>query len=398
MTTGLPAKPANSRAAERPPSQPGKARRSAQPSRQTKGMSPHTDGASCSPARRHCEATPTPKCHPEIDKPITTEAAIGSHIAAKNELLKERVIQVSASAALQSIEEAKNEMLANLAEVYNPSQWVCKFKRSHAKALRHSAEIQQEIFRKVARINIPNSSPLVGIRLDAFNALEALSGIRTLRGLNIPLQIHAVPLLPSQKVAAPIQWRDRPSEWAPFQSSPDAPEQAVGWLDDNFNDNGRSRHLEQLSRILRSEEIPSDAREGIRMILAWWMQNQSDITSDQSLEFNLNLQKFLRAPLGLSIAPDCHHMLSSGLLVPRSLNPVPTPELAPEVYTTQQMARKLPSTTDTLKRHARKASAKGPLPQPLPSFPGCFVVDMSDPKGGKGCGWKFQERRKPEDT
>jgi hypothetical protein len=42
MNTGLPAMPANPRAAGLSPGQPGKTRRSAQPSRQSKGMNPQT--------------------------------------------------------------------------------------------------------------------------------------------------------------------------------------------------------------------------------------------------------------------------------------------------------------------------------------------------------------------
>ncbi len=397
MTTGLPAKPANPRAAGLPPSQPGKARRSAQPSRKTTGINPQTDGASCSPARRHCEATTVSKGNPGIIKPIATEAATGGHIAAENEQCKERVIQVNISAALQSFNEAKNETLAHLAEVVQPPRWVSEFKRSHARALRHSAEVQQEIFKRVAQINTPSSSPLVGLRLGDFDAPEAFSAIKTISELNIPLRIHALPRLQSPHVAGPQGCRDHLSEWAP-QSPPEAPEQADGWLDDNLNDEGRSKLLEQLSWFLRSEEISSDAREGIRMILAWWNRIHPQITSDQSLEFNLNLKVFLRALLSLSAAPDGHQKLSSGLLVPRSHVSVPTPDLAPDVYTTKQLAKKVHTTMDTLKRHARIASAEGPLPQPLPSFPGYFVVEMSDPKGGKGCGWKFQEERKPEDT
>ena len=55
-----------------------------------------------------------------------------------------------------------------------------------------------------------------------------------------------------------------------------------------------------------------------------------------------------------------------------------------QLATTQQLAKKLPSTTDTLKRHAKKACENGPLPQQMPAFPGWFVVAQSDPKGGQG--------------
>jgi hypothetical protein len=36
----------------------------------------------------------------------------------------------------------------------------------------------------------------------------------------------------------------------------------------------------------------------------------------------------------------------------------PAPDLVPEIYTTHQLAKKLPSTTDTLKRHAKVSAAQ----------------------------------------
>jgi len=97
-----------------------------------------------------------------------------------------------------------------------------------------------------------------------------------------------------------------------------------------------------------------------------------------------------------SFAPDGHQQLKSGLLVPQSQPKLPVPDLAPEVYTTKQLAALLPTTTDTLKRHARSACRRGALPQPLQDFPDWFVVSRSDPQGGQNRGWKFQKRRTPE--
>ena len=66
------------------------------------------------------------------------------------------------------------------------------------------------------------------------------------------------------------------------------------------------------------------------------------------------------------------------------------PPLSPDTHTTRQLAAIIPTTMDTLKRHAKRAYERGPLPQPMPEFPDWFVVSRSSPKGGQGCGWKFR--------
>lgn len=326
----------------------------------------------------------------------SAEAAIGRLIADWNERCKELAPQVSGSLAMQSIAEAEQKSLARLPELANPSRWLIESVQSQTSALQHVEEARKEALRRIAEINIPHLPPLaMGPSMGSLRARGAAIEIGSISKVHIPVWNRAVPRLPSQRVARPGKWLDHLPDNA---SSPEAPEHSAGWLDNNLDDEGRSRLLEQLSRFLRSEEIPSDAREGMRMFLAWWKKlNQSQFTSDQSFEFKQNLQVFLRALLGLSTAPNGLQKLSSGLLIPHSHSPVSISDLAPEVYTTKQLAKKVHTTMDTLKRHARIASAEGPLPQPLPSFPGYFVVEMSDPKGGKGCGWKFQEERKPED-
>lgn len=78
----------------------------------------------------------------------------------------------------------------------------------------------------------------------------------------------------------------------------------AGWLDDNLDDEGGRRVLEQLSEFVRSEEIPSDAREKMNVLITWWTLNRLRITPDQSLEFNRSAQHFIGAQLGLTTAPD----------------------------------------------------------------------------------------------
>ena len=83
---------------------------------------------------------------------------------------------------------------------------------------------------------------------------------------------------------------------------------------------------------------------------------------------------------------------------PPKINPKTVPKLHPVVLTTKELAKELPSTTDTLKRQAANASMRGSLPQPLEGFPDWFVVEKSDPRGGQGRGWKFQARHKSEEA
>jgi hypothetical protein len=156
--------------------------------------------------------------------------------------------------------------------------------------------------------------------------------------------------------------------------------------------------LEQLTRFVRSEEIPGDAREGMDMLLAWWKLHSPRLSQAKSIQFNQTVLGFLRDQLGVTPSADGHQHLNSALLLPHSQSSIPAPDLAPKVYTTKQLAHQLPSTTDTLKRQARSACEKGQLPQPLPGFPEWHVVAMSAPRGGRNRGWMFQRLLKPEGT
>jgi hypothetical protein len=98
----------------------------------------------------------------------------------------------------------------------------------------------------------------------------------------------------------------------------------------------------------------------------------------------------------------CNRGVSNEIPKRANFAPQTAPEtvtnLNPMVLTTKELAKKLPSTVDTLKRQATHASNRGPLPQPLESFPDWFVVEKSDPGGGRGRGWKFQAQQKYEDA
>jgi hypothetical protein len=127
-------------------------------------------------------------------------------------------------------------------------------------------------------------------------------------------------------------------------------------------------------------------------LLALWKLKKTGLSKAERHRLHRTVVDFLRQQIGVLSPAGGLHQLASGLLVPHSHSKTPAPDLAPEIFTTQQLAKKLPSTTDTLKRHAKKACENGPLPQPMPAFSGWFVVAQSDPKGGQGCGWKFQQR------
>jgi hypothetical protein len=139
---------------------------------------------------------------------------------------------------------------------------------------------------------------------------------------------------------------------------------------------------DQLSRSVAALAMSCDARDGLDAVAAWLQLHQRGLSAQQGQAFNRRVQGWL--------------LEQQGLLLPGSPTPDSLPDLDPEIFTTRALASKLFTTTDTLKRHARRAWAQGPAPQPLREFPGWFVVESSSPRGGQGCGWKFQQLRGPE--
>ena len=265
--------------------------------------------------------------------------------------------------------------------------------------LKQVAEVSSASLRLVAEACSPRLPSLdIDLGLDAIRALGTVGDFSALGDLHGPVRIHAVPRLPNPATPCPGRCREALPDGAPFPSSQEALERAPGLLDTGLESKNSQKLLEELIRFQRSDEIPSDAREGMSVLTAWWKLNRLRITPDQSLEFNRTVHGFIGAQLGLTTAPDRHQELKSGLLVPRSHRPLPAPDLASEVHSTQQLKKQLHVSTDTLKRHARKACKKGPLPQPLPDFPDWFVVEESDPQGGQNRGWKFQKRVTPENS
>jgi len=264
--------------------------------------------------------------------------------------------------------------------------------------LERVAEASNASLRRMAEACAPRIAPMeIGLGLNAIAALGSVGNLAAsavLPDLHVPVRIHAVPRLPWQSAPRPGRCRETFLDGPPLRPVPEAPShpQPTDWIEDDLGDEGGRRVLEQLSRFVRSEEIPTDAREGMDFLLALWKLKKTGLSKTEKHRLHLTVVAFLRQQIGVLPLAGGLQQLTSGLLVPHPHSKTPVPDLAPEIFTTQQLAKKLHSTTDTLKRHAKGACDKGPLPQPMPAFPGWFVVSQSAPKGGQGCGWKFQQR------
>ena len=173
----------------------------------------------------------------------------------------------------------------------------------------------------------------------------------------------------------------------------EGPQQSLGRLDFDIECHDSQQLMERLTRFQQSDEIPTDAREGMILLIGWWKLNRYGITAYQSHEFNRTVQGFIRSQLGLTTSPDCHQQFNTVRLLTQSKSSLPAPDLAPEMYSTKQLSGKLHASEDTLKRYADKACQRGRLPQPLPYFPNWFVVRRAHPLGGKNRGWKYQQLR-----
>jgi len=327
---------------------------------------------------------------------LSADMQIGNLISSDLVRLQGVAAGISALQGISPLLEAERERRERLAEMLNPCRGLIEGLRSQTSGWERIAEASTASFRRLAETCSPRLPSMeIGLGIDAIRSLGSLGGVVGFADLHGEMRIHAVPLL------APRFWRPQESEqeesppalWSPQP----APERSSGLLDAGVDSEDSQRLLEELIRFQRSDEISSDAREGMSQLNTWWKLNRHRITPDQSLEFNRIVQGFIGSQLGLTAAPDGHQQLSSGLLLPQSQSKTPAPDLAPEVYTTKQLAALLPTTTDTLKRHARNVCRRGPLPQPLPDFPDWFVVEESDPQGGQKRGWKFQKRQAPEE-
>jgi hypothetical protein len=329
---------------------------------------------------------------------LTSDILIGRVVSADLLRLQGVTAAITALQGMNPLLEADQERRERLAELLNPCRGALAALRMQTSGLERVAEASNASLRRMAEACAPRIAPMeIGLGLNAIAALGSVGNLAAsavLPDLHVPVPIHAVPRLPWQSAPRPGRCRDTFLDGPPLSPVPEAPShpQPTGWIEDDLGDEGGRRVLEQLSRFVRSEEIPTDAREGMDFLLALWKLKKTGLSKTEKHRLHLKVVDFLRQQIGVLPPAGGLQQLTSGLLVPNPHGKTPVPDLAPEIFTTQQLAKKLHSTTDTLKRHAKRACDKGPLPQPMPAFPGWFVVSHSAPKGGQGCGWKFQQR------
>jgi len=127
------------------------------------------------------------------------------------------------------------------------------------------AEAGTESLRRMAEACAPRIAPMeFGRGLNAIAALGSignLAAVAALADLHVPVRIHALPRLPTQNALCPGRSREAFLDRQPLSPIPEAPAhpEPTGWLEDSLADEGGRRVLEQLSRFVRSAEIPSDA-------------------------------------------------------------------------------------------------------------------------------------------
>ena len=316
--------------------------------------------------------------------------------------------------SMNSLLEVERESRERLAEMLNPCSSAVSRLCMPTSGVQLIAEASTDSLRRIAEATAPRiasmdfgrgwdaiSSMDCGMGRDAIASHELVGKFAALTAaadLLVPVRIHAVPCQPPQSAPRPGRCREAFLDSLLLSPVPEllSHPEPTGWLDDSLDEEGGRMVLEQLNRFVRSEEIPNDAPEGMDFLFALWKLKRPGLSQAEGRQLNLKVQDFLRRQLDLMPPAGGHRLLESGLFVPHlqgeNPSPVPAPDLAPEKFTTHQLSKKLPSTPDTLKRHAKRACDTGPLPQPMPAFPGWFVVSQSDPRGGHGCGWKFQQR------
>ena len=306
---------------------------------------------------------------------------------------------IDALQTMNSYREAGRERWKRLLELPNPCKGVLEGLRMQSIRFYSTSLMGTELARRMAEACSPCTAPIeIGLGLNAIAALGSvgnLAAVDALTDLHTPVRIHAVPRLPSPSASRPGRCRVVFPYRSPLSPVPEASSHPdpTGWLEGVLDDEGGRRVPELLSRFVPSEEIPKDAREGMDFLLVLWKLKKSDLSNTERHGLLLTVMDFLRQQIGVLLPAGGLQQLVSGLLVPHPHDKTPVPDLAPEIFTTQVLAKKLPSTTHTLKRHAKKACENGPLPQLMPDFPGLFVVAPSDPKGGRGRGFKFRRQR-----
>jgi hypothetical protein len=294
--------------------------------------------------------------------------------------------------------EAERDRWKQLAEIANPCKGVLEGLQMQSIRLDSAALIGTESLRRMAEDCAPRFSSFgIGLGSDAIGVLGSIGNLSAFGDLHAEMRIHAVPRLPSlpppRLGRCPETLPDRP----PRRSVPESPSRKApaSWLDDNLDEESGQRILEQLSGFVRSAEIPSDAREGMSVLITWWKLNRLRITPNQSLEFNRSVQRFIGVQLGLTTSPDDHNQLNCGLLMPRGegRQQLPTIELDPHNYTSLELSAILNYGDSTIRRQAKTAWTKagGLGPCPLRKDSNWYVVEAAEDGGGQKRGWKFQQ-------
>jgi hypothetical protein len=307
---------------------------------------------------------------------------IGNLISADLQRIQQITAGFNAIRAMHPLLQAEEERRQRLAEIINPCRGLMEGLRIQSSGLDRVAESYQASWRRMAEAVVPRFPAIeCGLGLDAISTIAPFGelGLADLQG---PMRIHAVP-----RLAFPAKHRQ-----ARRHDQPSPPEQLQAGPTIDLTGEDSRKLLKQLLPFLRSDEIPGKTRESMSALIDWWQLNQQGITPDQSVKFNRIVLNLIHAQVGLASPEGEQRQLSSGVLVPLARNAAPPPDLAPEIFTTKELKQQLHASIDTLKRHARKACEKGPLPQPLSDFPDWFVVARSDPQGGQNRGWKFQKR------
>jgi hypothetical protein len=337
---------------------------------------------------------------PAIEMQLSSLCAAGNRIeqqiAADRQRLQEAAVGSTALRTMNPLLEAERERWKRLAEIAHPQRGLLESIRMQTSALDQIVEASTATLRGIAEACSPRLPSLdIGFGLDAISALGAIGDLGALDDQHSSMRIHAVPRWTPPRVACPGRCHDHASDRAPLPAHPEAAEHGPGWLDGCLDDEGGRRVLELLSRFVRSEEIPSDAREGMSVLIAWWKLNRLRITPDQSLELNRIVHGFIGDQLGLTTASDHHKQLKSGLLVPlsESRQKLPAVELDPRIYTSLELSKIFNYHDSTIRRQADTAWTKagGLGPCPLRRGSNWYVVDAPEDGGGQKRGWKFQQ-------
>ncbi|MFM7547724.1 MAG: hypothetical protein ACKO8I_02405, partial [Cyanobacteriota bacterium] len=143
------------------------------------------------------------------------------------------------------------------------------------------------------------------------HAMGALGSVGKLADLEKRFRIHVAPHPPSQSAPRPGRCREAFLDGAPFSPVREAPShpEPTDWLEDGLDDEVCRKFLEQLNRFVRSEEIPSDVREGMDFLLALWKLKKTGISKAERHKLHMTVVDFLRQQIGVTSPASGLHLL-----------------------------------------------------------------------------------------